>query len=126
MTTSPLTRRPRLRAGHVLLLGPLVALLGACSDPSEAGLDDVDPEITCATPADGVVRATGSLTNHSSDTSSYFVDIEFFVGGRSVDTRTAVVEEVPPGDTVPVEAVLRDAPPGPARCELASADRMKA
>src|SRR5688500_10815243 len=124
MTSSPPTRR-RLRAGHVVLLGPLVALLGACSDPSEAGLEDVDPGITCATPTDGVVQATGSLTNHSSATSSYVVDIEFFVSGRSVDVRTAVVAEVPPGGTVPVEAVLRDAPPGPVRCELASADRME-
>jgi hypothetical protein len=116
MTTSPT---------YLLLLAPLVAL-AACTDPSEKGLEDVDPEIACASATDGVVRATGSLTNHSSSTSSYFVDIEFFVGDRSIDTRTAVVEGVAPGDTVPVEVTVRDAPPGPARCELVSADRMKA
>ncbi len=126
MTTSPRSPHNRfhLRPAHLVLAAALALPLVACG-VADAG-EDVDGSVRCTTTSSGDVQATGTVTNHSSKASTYWVDVTISVDGREVDTRTAVVEDVEPGDSVPLEVTLRDAPHGDPTCEITDVLRVKA
>ena len=126
MTTSPNPRsRFRPRPAHLALAALLALPLLAACGAAEAEAD-VSSSIHCTTTPSGAVEASGTVTNHSSKASSYWVDITISVDGTKVDTRTAVIEDVEPGDSVPLEATLRDAPRGAPSCEVTDVLRLKA
>jgi hypothetical protein len=91
---------------------------------------DVDGGWSCSVDAE-VVRASGSITNHSSKTSFYMVEVEFRVGGDVVEQRGASIDDVEPGETALVEvttslAELRRHGSGAITCEVGDVDRFKA
>jgi hypothetical protein len=126
MTTSPRTPHTpfRLRPAHLALAAVLALPVVACGVADARA--DVDGSVRCTMTSAGDVQATGTVTNHSSKASSYWVDITISVDGDEVDTRTAVAEDVEPGDSVPLEAILRDAPAGDPTCEITDVLRVKA
>jgi hypothetical protein len=123
--TTRTTRTHRLlAAGGLTLL--IMGGLGCTDESAHPPMDDVDPAWTCSTEADGVVRATGSVTNHSSKSSFYIVTIDFAISGRSFGSATSTVDEVAPGETVVLEAAARDAPTGEPTCVVSDVERFKA
>ena len=126
MTTTPHIRfhaRP-LRLG--LFLAAAAVLPAACSIGPQDATSDVHPDVSCRPEADGALRAVATVTNHSSKASSYFIDIEFAIDGLKLDERTAIVEYVDPGEVVPAETTVRDAPVGRPSCRITRVDRFKA
>jgi hypothetical protein len=99
--------------------------MGACTDESaHPPKNDVDSGWTCTTEG-GVARTAGTITNHSSKTSFYQLDIEFRVDGQVVDERGASIDGVEPGETTRVEVVSDDAH-GAVTCHIADVARFKA
>jgi hypothetical protein len=119
-------RRVSRRAATAALCATALAVsLGACSDESaHPPRNDVGSDWSCATDG-GVVRAGGTITNHSSKTSFYQLDIEFRVDGLVVDERGASVDGVEPGETTRVEVVSDDAH-GDVTCHVADVSRFRA
>jgi hypothetical protein len=99
--------------------------LGACTDESaHPSRDDVGSDWSCTIDGD-VVRAGGTITNHSSKTSFYQLDIEFRVDGEVVDERGASVDGVEPGEATRFE-VISDQAHGDVTCHVADVARFKA
>jgi hypothetical protein len=123
MTTSP----------HHFIAGAAVALiacftLSACEVDSETThppREDLDAGWTCDVDAD-VVRASGTITNHSSKTSFYIVETEFRFAGRVVDHRSTSIDGVEPGETAHVEAISSDVVDEDVTCHVTGVDRFKA
>src|SRR4051812_17541440 len=126
MTTSPRSPHPRfrLRPTHLVLAAALALPVVACG--AVEAVADVDGPVRCTLTPSGDVQATGTVTNHSSKASSYWIDITVSVDGNEVGTRTAVVEDVEPGDSVPLGTTLREAPDGEVGCEVTDVLRVKA
>jgi hypothetical protein len=120
---SPRIRLP-LRRARLVLFAALALPVVACGVADADA--DVDRSVRCTRSAAGDVAATGTVTNNSSKASTYWVDIVIAVDGHEVDTRTAVAEDVAPGDSVPLHTVLRDAPRGAPSCEVGDVLRVKA
>lgn len=120
------TTRPIRRFGAVALLATaFAASMGACVDESaHPPANDVDSSWSCIN-EDGLARASGTITNHSSKTSFYQLDIEFRVNGETVDERGASVDGVEPGETATVEVVSDDAH-GDVTCHVTNVERFKA
>ncbi len=123
MTTSP----------HHYIAGAAVALiacftLSACevdAETSHSPRDDVDAGWTCSVD-DDVVRASGTITNHSTKASFYVIDTEFRFDGHVVDHRSTSVDDVEPGETARVETVSSDVVDDDVTCHVISVDRFKA
>jgi hypothetical protein len=126
MTTTPHLRL-HARPLHLgLFLAAAAVLPAACSIGPQDATSDVHPELSCRPEADGALRAVATVTNHSSKPSSYFIDIEFAVDGLKLEERTAIVESVDPGEVVPAETTVRDAPDGRPSCRITSIHRFRA
>jgi hypothetical protein len=111
-------------AGCAIAASLLVA--GACEDESaHPPLDDIDAGWTCTHEA-GLVRTAGTITNHSSKTSFYLIDIEFRDNGKVVANRGASVDGVGPGQTTQVESVAAVTDATDISCHVKSVDRFKA
>jgi len=127
MPTAP--RRPAIRRtlGFLAATAGAVAVLGGCSTDVTAHPPDADvPEpLSCEIAADGALRATGDVTNHSSKASFYLIEVAFTDEGTVLEQRMVTVDSVEPGSTVGFEAVLPDAPRG-ADCRLDGVDRLAA
>ena len=138
MTTQPNTtftpsRPPAVRTTHpirrfgaaALLATAFAASMGACTDESaHPPRNDIDSSWSCTT-EDGLARASGTITNHSSKTSFYQLDVEFRVDGETVDERGASVDGVDPGETTTVE-VVSDEAHGDVTCHVTNVERFKA
>src|SRR5688572_27540331 len=98
-SSSTSIRRALLAAAAAGLLGGCLGLV-ACDDGETAhpAKRDVDSGWTC-TLDDDVVRASGTVTNHSSKTSSYLLEVDFLVDGERVASRSTGIDEVDPGET---------------------------
>ena len=118
---------------HHFITGLGVALLAcftfsACGDTNETthpARSDVDAGWTCGVD-DGVVRASGTITNHSSKTSFYIVETDFRLDGNVVDHRSTTVDRVEPGETARVETVSSDVVDDDVTCHVTGVDRFKA
>jgi len=123
MTTSP----------HHIIAGIATALiacfgLSACEADTETThppREDLDAGWTCAVDS-GVIRAGGTITNHSSKTSFYVIDTEFCLDGHVVDHTSASIDDVEPGETARVETVSSEAVDDDVTCYVTSIDRFKA
>lgn len=125
--TTPTTRRRRLGAGAAAVLAACFAL-SACEVDTETvhpPRDDLDPGWSCNVEPD-VVRASGTITNHSSKTSFYIIETEFRFGGHVVDRTTTSIDGVEPGETARVESVSADVVDDDVTCHVTSVDRFKA
>ena len=107
MTTS---RTPKTistgRRFTALAAGALVACfaLSACEVDAETAHPPRDDLAgwSCDVGRD-LVRARGTIINHSSKASFYIVDTEFRLDGRLVDHRSTSIDDVEPGETARFE-----------------------
>ena len=127
MTTDQHPTHPNRRLRHALLpaaFGLLVLGATACDvgDGSTAhpATADVDGAWKCIDGPDAA-RALGTVTNHSSGSSTYFLTISFGDGEEA----SATAEDVEPGETRAIEVVdhhIDDVDD----CEVTSVDRFSA
>ena len=105
---------------------PLALGLTACDDESaHPPLDDVDSGWTCAH-EDGVVRASGAVTNHSSKASFYAVTVSFSADGVQYATGSTTVDEVGPGRSARLEVTSDEEADGDLTCAVTEVERFKA
>ena len=86
---------------------------------------DLNGDTECVLDTLGWVTAQGTLTNHSSETSSYMIQASFNdeAGVRFAEA-SAFHSDVRAGETVRWDATApRGAPPGPWTCEIVSIER---
>ena len=115
------SRVQRLLAAGLLALG--VGLTAAC-DTDQA--EDLNPALACHRDH-GKLYANGSVTNHSSQSSTYLIEIGFAVAGTRVNSSDAYADEVRPGETAPIEtSVHAPARDGDVSCWVISVDRFHA
>jgi hypothetical protein len=112
------------------LAGALLAglALAACMDDESANppLDDIDTGWACAPDPTGGVRAVGTVTNHSSTTSFYVIEIAIERGDEVLDEDSATIDEVAPGETARVDARVSDLDGSGASCTVTGVERFKA
>ena len=133
-TPHTLTTNSNSRRWH-LVTGTAVALiacftLSACETEAETEAahpprNDVDAGWTCDVESD-VVRASGTITNHSTKTSFYIIETEFRLDGVMVDHRSTGIDDVEPGETARVEAVSSDVVDDDVTCHVTTVERFKA
>ena len=124
MTTRTLKSTPRAAA---IALIAAVGFAGACVEDESANPPRADiGALSCDYSNAGPLRADGKVTNHSSKTSTYVIDVEFEVDGFYVDTRTEWIEELAPGETAPLAVSVADAPEGDVQCRINAVERFKA
>ncbi len=102
--------------------------LSACEVDAETGhppRDDIDAGWTCDVEPD-VVRAGGTVTNHSTKTSFYIIETEFRLDGHVVDHRSTSIDMVEPGETAHVETVSSEVVDEGVTCRVTSVERFKA
>lgn len=87
-------------------------------------------EITeCGTDQAGFMVATLEVTNDSSEPSLYLIEVVFenAAGDQQLDSSTASVNELAPGQTTTIEALTLTEPPGPGvTCRVADVERLAA
>jgi hypothetical protein len=68
------------------------------------------------------------VTNHSSEPSDYYIDLEFTRGASPyvVDTAPGVVEDLAPGDSSPLTLVSTRPSPPTFDCRVGDVDRLEA
>jgi hypothetical protein len=130
--TSKATNTSKARRRHLLIAAAVAISAGAgltaCerdTDTAHPARDDVDAGWTCSVDSD-VVRASGTITNHSTKTSFYIVETEFRLDGHVVDHRSTSVDDVEPGETVRIETASSDVVDDDVTCQVISVDRFKA
>ena len=102
--------------------------MAACEDDtgtSHPAHEDLDAGWTCNV-EDGLVRASGTITNHSSKSSFYILETEFRLDGHVVDRRSASVDDLEPGRTARVETASSDVVDDKVTCHVAIVERFKA
>ncbi len=119
-------RTTRCLAGSSLALLAAVSLGCSAENSAHPPIDDIGSSWECGTGTDGVLRAAGTVTNHSSQLSFYLVTVDFALDGHSFDSATTTADGVAPGETVRVEASISDPPAGDHDCFVSDIDRYKA
>src|SRR4051812_32260045 len=118
------TRTIRRSLAIAALVG--VGVLGSTACDVEHR-EDVDPALHCGLDAQGHAQATGTVTNHSSKSSTYFIEVQFSVGNHALRADSTAVDAVEPNTTVAFEATVFDAvPEGLLECHVVSVTRVKA
>jgi hypothetical protein len=79
--------------------------------------------LRCFTDDAGDVAAEGRVTNKSSETSTYNIDVAFEAGGTRIDSGTTFVGEVSPGQTASWQVTTLTDAPAEFTCELQRVDR---
>jgi hypothetical protein len=74
-------------------------------DAEEADSQDDASIRDCGTDAAGRLVAAVAVTNDSSGTSTYFIDVDFVRDGRTVGQDDAIVSELAAGASAEVEAI---------------------
>ena len=120
-------RRPfgRRRAGLAIAGAALAIAVGTgCSGIQHRA--DLDPGWTCEL-AEGRPHVEGSVTNHSSQESTYWIEVSFLRDGEQFATRTAVVADVPAGSHADFEAGASNDPrTGDLDCNIVAVNRIRA
>jgi hypothetical protein len=80
-------------------------------------------DMTCTTDASGNMTASGQLTNHSSKSSSYLVEISFRQNGSEIGTASDLVLGVDAGKTGSWSATSTVGASGGFTCKIYSIDR---
>ena len=110
--------------------GVLVLLLTVTVDDtpaSEQAADEAaDVTLLRCRESRGAMAARVRVTNHSSDRSDYYVDVEFTRGARAtvLESASATVEDLAPGDSVPVGIVSTQRSPRAFDCHVGDVDRL--
>ena len=130
MTSPQHSRTTLARNGRRILFGLAAVAAGAfaigCDDEtSHPPRQDIDPGWTCDVQS-GVAHYGGTITNHSSKSSFYMIEIAFRVEGVTVAKRSASVDGVSPGDTTRVESVASDVHDPKLTCHVTGVERFKA
>ena len=130
MTSPQNTQSKRAKHARRVLLGLAVVAASAfaigCDDETtNPPRSDIDAGWTCDAQS-GVARYGGTITNHSSKSSFYMIEIAFRVNGETVAKRTASVDDVGPGETTRVESVASDIPAAKVTCQVTNVERFKA
>ncbi len=124
----------------LLLLGGMVALvvvfLGArkvVDEIEDIGRTQVEEArdvevVACGTDDDGVMDATLEVTNQSTETSNYIIDVSFDRTGRDeqLTTAPALVNGLAPGQVTEVVATSFESPPGEFECRVSFVERFSA
>jgi hypothetical protein len=133
MNTTPnpaRARRWRRRAVVVPAIVGALALTGCLDESANPPMHDVDAGWECIPDAGGGVRSVGTVTNHSSKTSFYVIDLAVEVGGDTWARGSASVDGVEPGETVRIDTLIDDDDDEidltDAECTVTSVDRFKA
>jgi hypothetical protein len=127
-------------AGLLLILAAAVALVGGALagvllltvDDTPAEVQDVeeaaDVTVLRCGQSRGLMTARLRVTNHSSEASDYFVDVEFFRGParQVVDTAPAVIEDLGSGESTPVAVISVRRAPRAFDCRVGDVDRLAA
>ncbi len=132
----------RLGATSVLLVilaisvalvgGAVAAALALTVDDTPAGeqaaVEAADVEVRRCGQSRGLMTARLRVTNNSSAPSDYYVDVEFVRGASPyvVDTASAVVEDLAPGDATPVAVISARPSPRTFDCQVGDVDRLEA
>ncbi|MEO8694061.1 MAG: hypothetical protein ABI658_11125 [Acidimicrobiales bacterium] len=130
MTSTQHSRTKFSRNGRRMLFG-LAALsasafaIGCDDETTHPPRSDIDAGWTCDAQS-GIARYGGTITNHSSKTSFYMIEIAFRVDGETVAKRSASVDEVGPGETTSVESVASDVRATKVTCHVTGVERFKA
>jgi hypothetical protein len=130
MTSPSQTQTKFARNGRRLVFG-LVAVtasvfaIGCDDETSNPPRNDIDVGWTCDVRS-GFARSSGTITNHSSKSSFYMIDIAFRIEGDTVAKRSASVDDVGPGETTRVESVASDVHDPNVTCHVTSVERFKA
>jgi len=130
----------RLGAASVLLVmlltavvvigGVLAVVLTRAVDETPARQQDAeeaaDVTILRCRESRGAMAARLRVTNNSSSPSDYFVDVEFTRGTTTqvLESTPAVVEDLAPGDSVPVGVVSTRRSPRAFDCQVGDVDRL--
>lgn len=108
----------------LLGLALLVGLLVGCSGAAKSVKDDA-AVTTCQNPEDGTpLRAEGTITNRSSETSDFLIRVTFYdTSGNRVAEGVDTVTGVNPGEASPWQSTASNAAKGPIECKVTSARR---
>lgn len=108
--------------GPVAVLVVAAVLTAGCT--SKKAAQDVSVTACTADPAGGRPVATGTIVNHSSQASTYAVDIAFYdSSGNKVSEGGATVGKVEPGATATFHAGGLANAKGPLTCKVANVTR---
>ena len=102
-----------------------VLAVGCDDETTHPPRSDIDAGWTCGI-QDGSARTGGTITDHSSKSSFYMIDIAFRVDGETVAKRSASVDQVGPGETTRVESVASDVHAPKVTCHVTGVERFKA
>ena len=125
--STSISRRRHFVTGATIALIACFAL-SACDVEGEtrhAPRDDVNAGWTCEVER-GQVRASGTITNQSSKSSFYVIEVEFRLDGRVVDHSTAGIDDVDPGETARVETSSSDVVDDDVTCQVSKIERYEA
>ena len=114
----------RMLFGLAAVTASLFAV-GCDDETTHPPRNDIDAGWTCDAQS-GIARYGGTITNHSSKSSFYMIDIAFRVEGETVAKRSASVDDVGPGETTRVESVASDVRAGKVTCHVTGVERFKA
>jgi hypothetical protein len=97
--------RPAVLAVALVGTFGLTSCMGESANPPA---HDIDPGWQCVADPAGGVRSTGTVTNHSSKTSFYVIDLEVKRGKEVVASGSVSVDGVESGETVRIDTLLDD------------------
>ena len=97
--------RPALVAAAIVGTFGLTSCMGESANPPT---HDIDPGWQCVADPVGGVRSTGTVTNHSSKTSFYVIDLAVQRGDAVLASGSVSVDGVEPGETVRIDTLLDD------------------
>ena len=96
------------------------------ADATESATESQDVTLTACEPsAIGGMKVTGEVVNHSSKRSDYVVQVVVEQGGTQLDSTSAVVSNVEPGQTAALSTGSIDGGVAGATCRIADVDRME-
>jgi hypothetical protein len=113
-----------------LVGGVLAAVLALTVDDTPAAEQEAqeaaDVVVLRCRDSQGAMTARARVTNHSSEVSDYYVDVEFTRGESPyvVDTASGVVEDLAPGDSTPLSLVSSRPSPPTFDCRVGDVDRL--
>lgn len=94
--------------------------------PEQAAAEAADVTLVRCGENRGAMAARIRVTNNSSAPSDYFVDVEFTRGATTqvLESMAAVVEDLAPGDSVPVGVLSTQPSPRAFDCQVGDVDRL--
>jgi hypothetical protein len=120
-----------LAAGVAVIGGVIAAVLVLTVDDTpaaeQAAAEAADVEVLSCRTTQRWMGARLRVTNDSAEASDFFIDLAFVSpAGELIETGSAIVEDLPPGEAMPVAVV--SAAPAPRRfdCQLGDVDRLAA